>query len=412
MFEQDKYLTTLRKAYKKSLGLHLSAVVISLLFVVYMLLGEVIANPLIGYIAAGVGVAAAIADYVIERALYRKGKNAFWVMIPCIIVPLLTFAAVSSAMGLQGVNNISSYVASFIFFRAIIPLVQLLRDGARLREGDPCETVGAVKKNTRRVEGGREGESYLLFEDELTHEVHLLRVGSMSPHHRYRVFYLPHSGLAAGEAIADDVTFDPFGNPIKREVTEETAEEQPSYNEDRGYAVKPDYTEDESDTAQASYAEAYAPTAVETPPYRDSRYDPNSPDRKKAAKYAKAGKICSALAVVFGIMGFVGAALMEATNTSPALMLCLIPTVILLLLGTSFKSKDLKLRCTKRTTAYCIDTVRRRSGKSSHLHPIVEYQVEGVPYTAELSITCTRGAVGETYTIYYDPLEPGTVRAG
>ncbi len=426
MFEQDKYLTTLRKAYKKSLGLHLSAVIMSLLFVGYMLVGEVITIPLIGCIAAGAGVAAAIADYAIERALYRKGKNAFWVMIPCIIVPPFAFLIIGGEIGLSGINTVSvtPYFASFIFFRAAIPLIQLLRDGGRLRESDPCETVGTVKKNTRRVEGERTGESYLLFEDELTHEVHLLRVSGISPAHRYRVFYLPNSGLAVGEVIPDDVTFDPFGNPIEREVTEETTVEQPSYNEDSGYAdkpaydedggyaVKPDYTEDESDTAQASYTEAYAPTAVETPPYRDSRYDPNSPDRQKAAKYATASKVCKVLTFVcFGLV-FVGAISAKVTTASPLIILFFIPLVVVALLNSYFKHKELKLRCTKRTTAFCVDTVRRRSGKHSHIHPIVEFEVDGVRHTAELSISCTRGAVGETYTIYYDPLDPDTVRVG
>ncbi len=436
MFETDKQLTALRKAYKKSLALHLTAVIISLLFVGYMLVGEVITIPLVGCIAAGVGVAAAIADYAIERALYRKGKNAFFVLILCMILPLFAFAAVSSAMGLQGINNISSYVASFIFFRAAIPLIQLLRDGARIREGDPCETVGAVKKNTRRVEGERTGESYLLFEDELTHEVHLLRVSGISPAHRYRVFYLPHSGLAVGEVIPDDVTFDPFGNPIEREITEEgEAEktaydengdyaekpaydenggyaEKPAYDENGGYAVKPDYTEVESDTAQASYAEAYAPTEGNASPCRDSRYDPNSPDRQKAAKYATAAKVCKVLTFVCFGAAFVGAISAKVTDASPLILLFFIPLIVVALLNSYFKHKELKLRCTKRTTAFCIDTVRRRSGKHSHIHPIVEFEVDGVRHTAELSISCTRNAVGETYTIYYDPLDPDTVRVG
>ncbi len=437
MFEQDKYLTTLRKAYKKSLALHLSAVIMSLLFVGYMLVGEVITIPLIGCIAAGVGAVVAIAGYAIERALYRKGKNAFWVMIPCIIVPPFSFLIIGGGIGLSGINTVSvtPYFAAFILFRAVIPLIQLLRDGARLREGDPCETVGAVKKNTRRVEGGRTGESYLLFEDELTHETHLLRVSHLSPAHRYRVFYLPHSGLAAGEVIPDDVTFDPFGNPIEREVTEEGeakkapyredegyAEkpdydenggyaEKPAYDEDGGYAVKPDYTEVESDTAQASYAEAYAPTEDNVSPYRDSRYAPNSPDRQKAARYAVAGKVCKVLTFIcFGLV-FVGAISAKVTAASPLIILFFIPLIVVALLNSYFKHKELKLRCTERAIAFCIDTVRRSSGKSSTRHPIVEYQVDGVRHTAELSISCTRGAVGETYTIYYDPLDPDTVRA-
>ena len=142
----------------------------------------------------------------------------------------------------------------------------------------------------------------------------------------------------------------------------------------------------------------------------NSSYDPHSPDRQKAAKYAKAGKVCSGVAIAFGIASFVGAALMKVGVTSSAFMLLIIPMVILVLLGVYFKNKDLKLRCTERTTALCIDTVRRRSGRHSARHPVVEYEVDGVRHTAELSVSCSKGDVGELYTIYYDPLDPDTVR--
>lgn len=425
MFDNDQQIQSLRKAYKKNLWLNLSAAIMSLLFVGYMLVGEVISDPLMACIAAGVGAIAAVADYAIERALYRKGKNAFFVMVLCMVLPLLALGAVVTLGRLPWTSGASflPYVAAFIFLRAAIPLIQLLRDGSCLRENDPCETVGAVKKNTRRVEGERAGESYLLFEDELTHETHLLRAGSLSPTRRYRVFYLPHSRLAVGEEIPDDVTFDPFGNPIEREVSEGTVEEdfayaaqgsyteKPNYDEDGGYAPKTDDTEDESDT-EPSYTKPYASEGSGETVYRDSRYDPNSPDRQKAAKYATAAKVCKVLTFVcFGIV-FVGAISAKVTDTSPILIFFFIPLIVVALLNSHFKHQELKLRCTKRTTAFCIDTVRRRSGKHSHLHPIVEYEVEGVRHTAELSVTCTRGAVGETYTIYYDPLEPDTVRVG
>ena len=142
----------------------------------------------------------------------------------------------------------------------------------------------------------------------------------------------------------------------------------------------------------------------------DSNRDPHSPDRRKAARYAKAGKVCKVLAIAFFIAACVGAALMKTDNGSPVLLLCIIPMAILLFLDGYFKNKDLKLRCTERTTAHCIDTVRRRSGKHSARYPIVEYEVDGVRHTAELSISCSRKDVGELYTIYYDPLDPDTVR--
>ena len=81
-----------------------------------------------------------------------------------------------------------------------------------------------------------------------------------------------------------------------------------------------------------------------------------------------------------------------------------------LILSEVFKGKELKIRCTKRTTAFCIDTVRRRSGKHSTRHPIVEFEVKGVTHTVELSVSCSRDAVGDLYTLYYDPLDPDVVR--
>ena len=422
----DIQLASLRKAYQKNLWLNLSAAIMSLLFVGYMLVGEVISDPLMACIAAGVGAIAAVADYAIERALYRKGKNAFFVMVLCMVLPLLALGAVVTLGRIPWTSGASflPYVAAFIFLRAAIPLIRLLRDGSRLRENAPCETVGAVKKNTRRVEGERAGESYLLFEDELTREVHLLRVNHLSPAHRYRVFYLPHSGLAVGEEIPDDVTFDPFGNPTRREVSEETVEEafsyaaqgsyteKPEYNEDGGYAPKTDDSEDESNTARAFCDEPYTSEGSGETVYRDSRYDPNSPERQKAAKYATAAKVCKVLTFLCFGMVFVGAISAKVTDASPLLIFFFIPLIIVTLLNSHFKHQELKLRCTERAIAVCIDTVRRRSGKHSHLHPIVEYEAEGVRHTAELSVTCTRGAVGETYTIYYDPLAPDTVRVG
>ncbi len=143
----------------------------------------------------------------------------------------------------------------------------------------------------------------------------------------------------------------------------------------------------------------------------DSSRDPNSPERRKAARYAKAGKVCSITGTVLAVAAIVaGAGLMKADNGSPVLLVCIVPMAVLLFLGGYFERKDLTLRCTERTTAHCIDTVRRHRGRRSTRHPIVEYEVDGVRHTAELSISCSRKDVGELYTIYYDPLDPDTVR--
>ena len=293
----------------------------------------------------------------------------------------------------------------------------LLRDAGALRDGDPCETVGRMKSGSRREEATTGRDTYLLFEDELTHEVHLLRMGSVSPLHRYRVFYLPHSGLAVGEVIPDNITFDPFGNPIEREV-EEQPTEKPAYSEESytekpdytetGYTVKPDYAEEPAEKPWYQNPEAFSDSPPKPEPKEDpSMPDPNSPERKRAAKFGVASKVCKVLTfVTIGVL-FLGGIATQSPNIILPVFLLLIPFLIL---SEVFKGKELKIRCTKRTTAFCIDTVRRRSGKHSTRHPIVEFEVKGVTHTVELSVSCSRDAVGDLYTLCYDPLDPDVVR--
>ncbi len=59
-----------------------------------------------------------------------------------------------------------------------------------------------------------------------------------------------------------------------------------------------------------------------------------------------------------------------------------------------------------------MDIVRRRSvtGRSYNFHPVVEFEADGEKRTAELASTCAQDAVGETYVIYYDPLDPSVVQ--
>ena len=135
--------------------------------------------------------------------------------------------------------------------------------------------------------------------------------------------------------------------------------------------------------------------------------DPNSPERIKAARFGVASKVCKVLTfVTIGVL-FLGGIATQSPNIILPVFLLLIPFLIL---SEVFKSKELKIRCTKRTTAFCIDTVRRRSGKTSTRHPIVEFEVKGVTHTVELSVSCSRDAVGDLYTICYDPLDPDVVR--
>ena len=275
-----------------------------------------------------------------------------------------------------------------------------------------------MKSGSRREEATAGRDTYLLFEDELTHEVHLLHMGHISPLHRYRVFYLPHSGLAVGEVIPDNVTFDPFGNPIEREVEEdERPAEKPAYSEEgyaekaayteESYTVKPDYKEEPTEKPWYQDPEAFSANPPKPEPREDtSMPDPNSPERIKAANFGKASKVCKVLTfVLMGVM-FLGL----ITTRSPSMIALFFLMIPMIILSEVFKSKELKIRCTRRATGFCVDTVRRRSGKHSHRYPIVEFEAGGVTHTVELSVSCSRDAVGDIYTLYYDPLDPDVVR--
>ena len=139
--------------------------------------------------------------------------------------------------------------------------------------------------------------------------------------------------------------------------------------------------------------------------------DPHSPERVRAARLMTASKVLKILytAGAFGLM--VVFLLLEETLTH-SLWMCLglIPFIICFFLCGICRRRALMLICTKRTTAHCLYTVRHRSGKSYHRHPVVEFEADGKTYTAELPVSCPRCSEGELYTIYYDPLDPNTIR--
>ena len=254
----ENQIQSLRKKYHKTLWAHIGLSALSVpaaLLLAYRPLFT--PEELIPWlVAAGVGLGLAAVEYAIERALLKRGKRIHRLMSVFFFVILLLLFTLWDAGAFGGYAlQLYPLLLGFLFIRPLIPAMGLLRDARRLRDGDPCETVGRMKSGSRREEATTGRDTYLLFEDELTHEVHLLRMGSVSPLHRYRVFYLPHSGLAVGEVIPDNITFDPFGNPIEREVEEaEHPTEKPAYSEESytekpdyteaGYTVKPDYTEE------------------------------------------------------------------------------------------------------------------------------------------------------------------------
>ncbi len=145
-------------------------------------------------------------------------------------------------------------------------------------------------------------------------------------------------------------------------------------------------------------------------------FEPNSPTEFKttsrkqrlAAKYAKRAKVCFAVTLA----GFVLLLLMcfLIKSSAPWAIFFFLPFLGIMALGFYYQKQERKLRCTKQTTAVCVNTVLRNTSRIPSRHPIVEYEVDGEKHTAELSTTCTKGAVGETYVIYYDPLDPSTVR--
>ena len=405
----ENQIQSLRKLYHKTLWTHVGVAALSVAAAFLLAYSPLFTDDsLIPWlIAGGIGLALSAAEYAIERALYKKGKKAFGFFLGLLLLLLILLET-----RLLGGYTYLFYptVLAFLSTRLLIPVISLLRDLGSLRDEKPCEAVGKIKAGTHRknTESGR--GAYVLFEDELTHEVHLLHMGHISPLHRYRVFYLPHSGLAVGEVIPDNITFDPFGNPIEREIEVEQPAEKPAYSEE-GYTEKPDYTEEPAEKPWYQNPEAFSSKPPKPEPKEDtSMPDPNSPERKRAAKFGVASKVCKVLTFVFFGGMFLGA-FMAKENLNPGAMLLTIPFFVLaIILSEVFKSKELKIRCTKRTTAFCIDTVRRRSGKTSTRHPIVEFEVKGVTHTVELSISCSRDAVGDLYTLCYDPLDPDVVR--
>ena len=131
-------------------------------------------------------------------------------------------------------------------------------------------------------------------------------------------------------------------------------------------------------------------------------------NQQLAAKYAQKAKVCFAVTIVGFVLLLLAFFLIK--SSAPWAIFCFLPFLGIMALGFYYQKQERKLRCTQRITAVCVNTVLRNTSRIPSRHPIVEYEVEGVRHTAELASTCTKGAVGETYVIYYDPLDPSVVR--
>ena len=136
--------------------------------------------------------------------------------------------------------------------------------------------------------------------------------------------------------------------------------------------------------------------------------DPHSPARQKAMKYSQKAKICFAVTIVGFVLLLL--AVFTVKNSAPWAIFLFLPFLGIMALGFHCKKQERMLRCTKRTTAVCVNTVLHSTGRTPSRHPVVEYEVDGATMTAELSVTCKKDAVGHLYTVYYDPLDPATVR--
>lgn len=421
LYDNERHLTALRKKYRTLMGTYVGTALLMLCLAgAYFAVGPGhTGSPVPLAVTAAVGLALAAAEYALERALFKKGKQTPFLLLGFFVLLVLLFLLAQQTRILEG-NTTLFYplVLAFLIGRPLIAAAALLRDGARLREGDLSETVGRVKEGSRRE--ASEGRAvHVLFEDELTHETRLLRMGSVSPDRRYRVFYLPDSGLAVGEIIPDHLTFDPFGNPVERET--EAAEDVPHPADtvaDTAVADTPadaaadfiitadTHTESDPDihTAPDTHtdpAEASEPRAARGP-------IPTPEDRRRAQQLALYKKLSTVAGTLFVIGGMI---LGVAIGNGLMAFLPFIPGVVLVILSSVFESRRLKLICTVRVVAVCVDTVYRHHGKSGSTHPIVSYEADGVTHTAELKVSCSRRSVGELYTIYYDPEDPDTVRS-
>lgn len=410
LYDNEGRLTALKKKYRTLMGTYVGTALLMLCLAgAYFAVGPGhTGSPVPLAVTAAVGLALAAAEYALERALFKKGKQTPFLLLGFFVLLVLLFLLAQQTRILEG-NTTLFYplVLAFLIGRPLIAAAALLRDGARLREGDLSETVGRVKEGSRRE--ASEGRAvHVLFEDELTHETRLLRMGSVSPDRRYRVFYLPDSGLAVGEIIPDHLTFDPFGNPVERET--EAAEDVPHPADTvadtpadaaADFIITADtHTESDSHT-HTDPAEASEPRAARGP-------IPTPEDRRRAQQLALYKKLSTVAGTLFVIGGMI---LGVAIGNGLMAFLPFIPGVVLVILSSVFESRRLKLICTVRVVAVCVDTVYRHHGKSGSTHPIVSYEVNGVTHTAELKVSCSRRSVGELYTIYYDPEDPDTVRS-
>ena len=132
---------------------------------------------------------------------------------------------------------------------------------------------------------------------------------------------------------------------------------------------------------------------------------PRSPARLKAAKYDTAAKVSGVVSALCYVLSFIGYISNLDNSGFEFLIWAIVPGTIAMALVMIFEKGARKLRCIKYTTGICIDTtVVPRSG----LHPIVEYEVNGVTYKTIMDCTCTHNAVGKTFAVYYDPYNPGS----
>ncbi len=128
--------------------------------------------------------------------------------------------------------------------------------------------------------------------------------------------------------------------------------------------------------------------------------------RKRAARCAAAHRVCKVMIYILMIPVLI----FGVCQLYIGVCITFILGFLSIFLTRHFRKRELLLLCTARTTATCIGTDWHSSGRYLHLRPIVTYEVDGKTYTAKLSVSCPKNAVGQLYAIYYDPQVPQTVR--
>ena len=186
----DRMRHALRADYNRQI---LTDVVYIIIFLYMLIPLPQIVMSLAWSIPVCVGIASSITCYAWERRRLRKGKNPKGVFLLLCLLPVALLAILLQCGVFPDTNAVSCifYIPAFFLGRTVIPLTLLLRDGIHWRKGKLCESVGYRKGNVRRMDNSMTREYYVLFQEELTHKTHLIRMANLSPATGIASFFSP-----------------------------------------------------------------------------------------------------------------------------------------------------------------------------------------------------------------------------